>query len=129
MRLLLFLFALLFSGFSFAQNTGIIIGNVLDNELNNDPLAFANVSVKDSNFVANSDLTGLFHLENLEEGKHILVFSFAGYETKELEVEVISGLPTDVKISLSANRISLNDLASVSNISGKDDKVSAVLNN
>lgn len=85
---------------SFAQDTGLIVGKILDKDLDNMPLAFANVSLKDASLSATSDLSGTFLLENLKDGKYILVCSFPGYETKEIEVEVSSLEPTEIKLSL-----------------------------
>ena len=54
---------------------------------------------------------GFFKFENLNEGTYTLVCSFVGYDNKELIANVISGKTNDVKLSLSASTISLDDLA------------------
>jgi hypothetical protein len=126
MRHLIFLFILLFSSFCFAQNTGFIVGKVLDNEFNDAPLSFANISVKGTNIVSNSDLNGLFLIEYLEAGNYTLVCHFAGYETKEIEIKIISGTSTEVKIDLVAKTMSLAQLGPT--ISQKQDNKVTALN-
>ena len=83
MRRTISFFIILFTSFCFSQNTGSILGVVLDSELNNEPLIHANVLIKETNQITSSDTYGMFHFENLEEGNYTLVISFIGYETKE----------------------------------------------
>lgn len=112
MKQLATLFILLFSALSFAQDTGQIIGKVLDNEMNNEPLIFANVSIKGTDFKATSDVTGLFLFENLKDGNHTLVFNYPGYESKEVNVKIISGQPTQVSLTLKAKTLAISTLTS-----------------
>ena len=129
MKHLITLLLLTFSGLGFAQNTGLIVGKVTDKELNNEPLMFASISVKGSAISADSDMTGLFLLENLAEGDYTLVCNFVGYESKELQIHVSAMQPTEVAISLAPTTISLNELAALSSIAKKDDKTAVALNN
>ena len=115
------LFIILFSVSSFSQDIGLIVGKVLDNEMNNEPLIFANVSVKGTDLKTTSDVTGLFLLENLKDGNYTLVFTFPGYETKEMDVTVNTENPTELKLSLEAQSFSLSELAS-NTIEGKKSK-------
>jgi hypothetical protein len=129
MKHLITLLLLTFSGLGFAQNTGLIVGKVTDKELNNEPLMFASISVKGTAITADSDMTGLFLLENLAEGDYTLVCNFVGYESKELQIHVSAMQPTEVAISLAPTTISLNELAALSSIAKKDDKTAVALNN
>ncbi len=122
MKHLVTLFIILFTPLCFAQNTGMIVGKILDKEFSENPLVLANVSVKGTSISANTDLTGLFVIENLEDGIYTLVCSFTGYETKELKVEVSSDNATKVKLALGASSISLADLASLGNTAEKEDQ-------
>jgi len=129
MKHLITLLLLTFSGLGFAQNTGLFVGKVTDKELNNEPLMFASISVKGTAITADSDMTGLFLLENLAEGDYTLVCNFVGYESKELQIHVSAMQPTEVAISLAPTTISLNELAALSSIAKKDDKTAVALNN
>lgn len=83
---------------SFSQ-TGSITGVVNDGELN-DVLPFADVVVKGTNKGVVTDFDGKFNLE-LEPGTYTLVFSFVGYQTKEItEVVVSSNKETRVDVVL-----------------------------
>lgn len=114
--------------FSFSQNTGLVVGKILDNELNNSPLVLANVSIKGTATQVNTDMTGLFVIENLKAGDYTLVCSFAGYETKEINVHVDALNPAEINLSLSASTISLSELALITSVAQKDDKSLPVLN-
>ena len=88
-------FSLLFSVLSFGQSfemssliketkqQGKIKGIVLDNEFNNEPLAFASITVKDTNASTTTELDGSFSF-NLKPGNYTLVFNFTGYKTIEV---------------------------------------------
>lgn len=102
MKHLIALFFIFSSAIMCAQNTGLIVGKVLDKELDNTPLAFANVSIKGTNLNVTSDISGAFLFENLESGKYTLICNFAGYETKEIQIEVNEQFPAEVKLSLGA---------------------------
>ncbi|MDF1516453.1 MAG: carboxypeptidase-like regulatory domain-containing protein [Lutibacter sp.] len=103
MRLLLTTFLIFTNTFLFSQSfevssffietdkNGKIEGVVLDNEVDNGPLAFATITVKNTAFETNSDLDGSFSF-NLKPGKYILEVQFLGYATVELRnVEVVAG--------------------------------------
>lgn len=128
MKQLIYTAIFLFTSFSFSQNTGLIVGKILDSELNNSPLVLANVALKGSKTQVNTDLTGLFVIENLEAGDYTLVCSFAGYETKELKVHVDATKPAELTLSLAASTISLSELALITSVAQKDDKSAPVLN-
>lgn len=127
MKPLLLIFSLVFSSFCFGQNAGSIIGIVLDGEAFNEPLTYANVSVEGTNLKSYSDADGLFHFDNLADGNYTLLVSFGGYETKELNVQVISSKQTNVSASLIARTLSLSDLASINHV--EEGKASMVVGN
>jgi len=84
---------------------GKIEGVVLDNEVNNEPMAFANISVKNTDFETTSDLNGSFSF-NLKPGKYTLEIQFLGYATIELgNVEVVAGNTLSIKQKLSALKL------------------------
>lgn len=110
MKRIAVLVILLVSTFTFAQNTGTINGTILDTESYNKPLAYAKVLIKETGDETLSDENGVFKFEKLKENTYTLVYSFVGYETKESEAKVISNKSTRVKLHLSANTLSLDDL-------------------
>ena len=128
MKSLFTIVLLAFSTLGFAQNAGIIVGKVTDNAVDNEPLIYANISIKGTAVEASTDMTGLFHIENLADGDYTLVCSFAGYETKELNIHVSAMESTEVTVSLSPSTVSLNDLASLGNIATGNDKTSVASN-
>jgi TonB-linked SusC/RagA family outer membrane protein len=81
-----------------------VTGTITDAEFN-DTMPGVNVLVKNTLRGVASDLDGRFSLQ-LEEGEHILVFSFTGYETQEITV---SG-PADLAILLQPSNLMMDEL-------------------
>ena len=104
-------FFLLMSGTLFSQGTGSIEGKITDKEMNNEPLAFANVILKGTTIGTTSDFDGLFEIYNLVPGTYTVVFTFLGYETLEIpNVLVEAGKTTKVNTALGAGNVSLNEV-------------------
>ena len=129
MKHLLYIFSFLLTSIAFSQNTGLIVGKIMDNELNNSPLVLANVSVKGTSIVTDTDMSGTFTIENLKDGDYTLVCSFVGYETKEIQVHVSAFEPAELKLSLAASSISLNDILAVTSSAHKEEASKAVVLN
>jgi hypothetical protein len=127
MKQLILFFAILFSSFCFAQHSGSIIGLVLDEEVNNEPLMYANVSINGTTLETSADTNGFFQFNNLADGNYILAFSFNGYEAKELSVKVSSNHSTNVSASLMARTLTLSDLVSLHKENDQQDKASSLL--
>lgn len=99
------LFFFLISFYCAQAQTGIVAGNVIDGDYNNEPLAFANVIVKGTTTGTTSDFDGKYELE-LDEGTYTLIFSFVGYSTQEItEVIIKSGEIFDLNVTLGANTL------------------------
>lgn len=114
MKYLASLLLFLFTTISFAQDTGLIVGKVLDKDLNNTPLAFANIALKETSSNTSSDISGTFLLENIKDGNYVLVCNFPGYETKEIEVKISSDEPTEITLALSTFKLPAIEIASKS---------------
>ena len=83
------IFSFFISYFSYAQ-TGTVTGTVLDSD-SNETLAFANVIVKGTSKGVTTDFEGKYELR-LEAGTYTLVYSFLGFDTKEVtNVKVLNG--------------------------------------
>ncbi len=93
----------------FYSQSGTISGTVNDGEYN-DVLPFANVYVKDTEKGTTTDFEGDYTLE-LEEGVYTIVFSFVGYETKEVqEVTVKNGEVFTLNTTLNASAGMLDEV-------------------
>ena len=87
----LVLFFILINGIIFSQEKGVVTGIVVDGEMNNEALPFANVFIKGTENGATTDFDGLYTIR-VNEGIYTIVFSFVGYQTIEIpSVEVIAG--------------------------------------
>ena len=110
MKKTILLFILFISTFSYAQNTGSIVGKLIDKEYNDEPLAFANVLIKGTTKGTTSDIDGLYGFENLDPGTYTLVFSFVGYETQEINAQVVAGKVTEINVPMGASAASLDEV-------------------
>ncbi|WP_343488069.1 TonB-dependent receptor [Allomuricauda sp. d1] len=102
---LAFLFAIT-AIFTLSAQKGALIGTVNDAEFN-DVLPFANIMVKGTTTGTTSDFDGKYVLE-LDPGTYTIVYSYLGYETKEItEVVVKEGeeVVVDVTLGPSANQL------------------------
>ena len=107
-------FVLLFSvyGLGLAQEIQIT-GSVLDGEFSNQSLAFAKISIENTDHFINTDLEGNFVLD-LKPGTYTFIYEFLGYEPVEVyEVKVKSKNIQLKEVILCAKKITPeNDMAS-----------------
>ena len=92
-----------------AQKSGSISGKVSDVLNNGEPILFANVALKNTDFAVQSNLHGNFAFEDVAAGEYILVVSSLGYENFETKVIVNAGEINSVKADLKT--LSLNTSA------------------
>ena len=83
-----FFFALVLSQLVSGQTTGSIHGRITDVSLEGEPLLFANISLKDTPIVEQTNFHGNFEINNVEVGTYILQVSYLGYEPKEIKIRV-----------------------------------------
>ncbi len=82
MKNLVFIFGLLVYSLGFSQETNIT-GSVLDGEFNNEPLVFANITIKETGKIIKTNLDGTYSIQ-VSPGIYTLVFDFIGYQTQEI---------------------------------------------
>ena len=129
MKPLYAIFILLFHvTLSMAQDTtGAIVGKITDKDANDEPLAFANVLIKDSTKGTQSDFDGLYEIDNLEPGTYTLVVSFIGYETSEIpNITVVAGKVTEVNVSLGSGGVALDEVV-VTTVARRDSPIALLL--
>ncbi|MEY8849727.1 TonB-dependent receptor [Psychroserpens sp. XS_ASV72] len=110
MRTFALLIILCFTTLVSAQDTGSIAGKLIDKEYNDEPLAFGNVLIKGTTKGTTSDIDGLYEIAGLEPGTYTVVFSFVGYETQEITVDVVAGKVTTVNVPMGASAASLDEV-------------------
>jgi len=104
--ILLFLLALSFD--LRAQETGALRGQVVDE--NGEPLPGANVVLKSTQKGTATDNDGQFLLRDLPTGDQVIVFSFIGYENKEINISIRPGKVVERDISLTPRNIQSDEL-------------------
>lgn len=87
----------------FAQ-TGKISGTIMDGEFN-EPMAFANVLIKNTTKGTTSDFDGKYTVD-IEPGLYTVVFSYIGYQTIEIsDVAVVTNDDVIVDVTLNTNSL------------------------
>lgn len=111
MKNLLLVLVLLLSAYSWAQETGTVEGTLTDKETNDEPLPFANVSIKGTTKGGTTDFDGKYVIENVPVGTYTAEFSFVGYETVEVpNVKIETNKFTNVSTSLGASAAALDEV-------------------
>ena len=117
MKKIVFILSLMICQTIMAQDKGIIMGKLLDKEMNNEPLSFASVVIKGTVIGTETDLEGNFSL-SVNSGSYVLVFNFLGYKSLEVPITVISGETSVVnRILESAEGVALEEVTLKANIS------------
>ncbi len=98
----------LFSLITFAQKTSVS-GIVSDKDLKGEPLPFANISIKGTTLGASTDIDGKYAIE-VTPGTHIIVFSFLGYESKEITFTINEGENKVINQMLGSGSVTMEDV-------------------
>ncbi len=111
-----------------AQETGSIVGKLTDKELNNEPLAFANILIEGTTKGTTSDFDGLYEIAGLEPGTYTVIYSFLGYETITIpDVNVEADKVTTIDIPMSANAGVELEGVTVTTVARKDSETALLL--
>lgn len=129
MKTFLFILVTFVTYSTFGQGFGSVVGTLGDAEENNAPLVYAHVKIKETGVTTQSDLSGVFQFELLNEGTYTLQLSFAGYESKELKINVASNKITEIKSSLGASSISFADLIALESTASREEKENSTEDN
>jgi TonB-dependent receptor len=124
MKINFLIYTLLFSLFSFAQK-GTLTGIVSDKDAANAPLPFANVLVKGTTNGVTTDENGKYAL-SLDAGSYVIQFSFVGYESSEVTVNIVSGKTQTVNGALGSGGYKLKDVV-ITAISRNREKETALI--
>ncbi len=119
MKNLALVFSLLFTTLMFSQQQGSVVGTILDKEMNNEPLLFANIQLKNTPKSIQTNFHGNFEIDDINPGDYTLVVSYLGYETLEIPIIIEENKTTQVINELESKKISLEDIASLQRISEK----------
>ena len=121
MRNLFLIFFLVVSGSVFSQEYGILSGNVTDLSMYNEPLSFAEVSLKNTERATRTNFNGNFEFTDLAPGTYTLVVGFLGYEPMEVPVEVKANGVTMISQGLEAKTIAFEGATVSSVLPSADD--------
>ena len=97
-----------------AQYDAHLTGHVLD-EATGEHLPYVNVQLKGTNIGTVTDATGHYLLKDLPVGRQTIVFSYVGYETLELPVNIIEDKTVELKASLREVSQQLNSVVVTAN--------------
>ena len=108
MKLKFLFFTVLFSIAVIGQ-TGTVSGVILDKEYNDEPLPFANITIKGTSQGTSTDDKGKYTL-TLKPGNYTLVIAYLGYETKEIPFTLKANEKKIINHTLEASGVQLKDV-------------------
>ncbi|OOV27114.1 TonB-dependent receptor [Flavobacterium sp. LM5] len=80
-----------------------------DKDSNNQPLPFANVTLKGTKIGVNTDIDGKYSI-SVSPGNYVVQFSFVGYETVEVPVNVKEGATVTLNKAIGSGSYKLEDV-------------------
>lgn len=104
----------LFSIFLYSQYDAHLTGHVLD-ERTGEHLSFVNVQLKGTNLGCVTDESGHYLLKDLPVGRQTIVFSYVGYETLELPIDIVADKTVELKATLREVSIMMDNVVVTSN--------------
>ena len=117
----------LVSVISYSQEKGSIAGKITDKETGDQPLPFANVTIKNTSKGTTSDFDGLYEINTIDPGTYTVVFSFVGYETLEVpNVKVVANKVTEVNTGLGASAAALDEVM-ITTVARRDSETALLL--
>jgi len=93
----------------FAQNTGTLKGTVADADTK-ETLVGATILVKGTITGTTTDIDGNYILENMQAGTQVIVSSFVGYSSQEVEVIIKAGETTTLNFELASDALGLDEV-------------------
>lgn len=103
----LFLIVITLATFHVSAQQGVIKGRVFD-QLSNEPIAFANVALQNTNLGAVSDINGEYRIDGISPGLYNVQTSYVGYKPRTIfEVQVFANKPSNVNIGLESTQTNL----------------------
>lgn len=111
MKKFIFAICIVLSASTFAQEEGSIKGTIVDSQLNDEPLLFAQVKLKGSPISTQTNLHGNFELDGIHSGSYVLVVTYPGYEHLELPVVVEENRIVSIRQGLRAKTVRIEQPA------------------
>ena len=108
MKKLFLLFSVAFTTTVFAQ-TGSIRGFVYEKE-SGEPIMFCNVFLKGTTIGAPTDINGMYNIPKVKTGNYILVATYIGYDTTEINISLNSGKILSQNLEIAESSIKLNEV-------------------
>lgn len=90
------------------SNTGIIEGKITSSE--GEPVAGANIAIKENQKGTSSDNNGKFIIQNIQSGKYTLIVSAVGYAEYEEQLSIQSGQAEKLEITLNTTTKELGEV-------------------
>lgn len=111
-----------------AQTDAHLTGHVID-EQTGEHLPFVNVQLKGTNIGTVTDESGHYLLTNMPLGKQIIVFSYVGYETEELPVNIEKDKTVELKAVIhEASQILNNVVVTANRYATKAQEAATIVN-
>ncbi len=95
--------------FSQSKSDANVFGHIISTK-DGQHIPFINVLIKDSRIGTITDATGHYILTNLPEGKHTLIVTGMGYETKEIVFDIKPKQSLEIDVEINYAEINLDEI-------------------
>ncbi|NNL00887.1 MAG: carboxypeptidase-like regulatory domain-containing protein [Eudoraea sp.] len=113
MKYIILFGTLLFTSLLFSQESGTVAGTIMDKEVFNEPLIFADVRLKNTPKKVQTNFRGNFQITDVPPGNYTIVITYLGYEKVEIPVIVEQEEVTRITQVLSAKKLSMEDMSTL----------------
>ncbi|MBT8264850.1 MAG: carboxypeptidase-like regulatory domain-containing protein [Muriicola sp.] len=113
MKYIILFGTLLFTSLLFSQESGTVAGTIMDKEVFNEPLIFADVRLKNTPKKVQTNFRGNFQITDVPPGSYTIVITYLGYEKVEIPVIVEKEEVTRITQVLSAKKLSMEDMSTL----------------
>ena len=108
-------------------NTAVLYGTMRDGN-SGEPLAFATVAIVGSNLGIASSLDGKYRLTNIPPGKQKISFQYAGYKTREVELDFVTDQEQAYDLSLLPDVVDMEEVVVKGQAVGQQAAINQQLN-
>jgi TonB-dependent receptor len=80
---------------------------IIKDQSTKEGLGFASVGIPQLNIGATTELDGAYRLDNIPDGKHVVVVRYLGYVEQRFDIEIKNGQSLELNVSLQPEGVSL----------------------
>ncbi len=110
-----------------SSTKGTIAGRVIGSE-DKKALPYATVMITGTNLGVATDIDGNYIIRNIDSGKHVIIISYVGYETKKIDVNIKPDQVTKLNIALDITAVKGKEVVVTAQRVGQQNAINEQIN-